>query len=185
MKLESPACAVSGMENLVADAPRHGKADSPASQSRHLHCVRLWLTSRQASALFPPRTITDSPALHPFHPALRDSDGRKLARQSKASCAPCSETKTGRQAARLRPASKAQAALTVSTASFRSRNCPSSLGRPSWSDTSPPDFALDWLIAPMHPSRRRPGAPFCRRRVTIVGHALPRLARETRRPRQR
>lgn len=86
--------------NLVANAPRFGKADSPASQRRHLHCVRLWLTSRQDVGPVPPahdweaELRPDSPALPtaPFrctNPLRRlhgtlslHSDGRKLSRQS-------------------------------------------------------------------------------------------------------
>ncbi len=108
------------MKNLVADAPRLGKADSPASQRRHLHCVRPWLTSRQASALFSRRTIgkpnfgltrqlctrsTPLPRSANSGGALsRRSVGRKLARQSKASCAP--PEKGSQTAARLRPANQ-------------------------------------------------------------------------------
>jgi hypothetical protein len=50
---------------------------NPASQSGHLRCVRLTLarlhrlTSRQASALFRPRPMTDLPALRPLHSTPR------------------------------------------------------------------------------------------------------------------
>ena len=76
----------------IGNAAIAAQNSSPASPSRHLRC--------QVSARFRPRTMTDSPALHPLHssrssPAFRRngigsmpglsllrSDGRKLARQS-------------------------------------------------------------------------------------------------------
>ncbi len=93
---------VASLLGIMASAAR-----TLASPSRHLH-------SCQVSARFRPRTMTDSPALHPLHsnrssPAFRHKihwlhawlplirfDGRKLARQSgNKSCAP--EDKNGRE----------------------------------------------------------------------------------------
>ena len=50
--------AVSGIETSSLRSSS-GKDSSPASPSRHLRC--------QVSARFRPRTMTDSPALHPLH----------------------------------------------------------------------------------------------------------------------
>ncbi len=52
--------------------------------------------------------------------------------------------------------------------SLHSRNWPTSLIKPNWSDTSPPGCVRGLLIAPMQPSRRSPRTPLCRRRVRMV-----------------
>ena len=52
-------------------APRQEKTAAPASPSRHLRC--------QVSARFRPRTMTDSPALHPLHSAAAIRKQRRSA----------------------------------------------------------------------------------------------------------
>ena len=61
---------------------------------------------------------------------------------------------------------------------LRSRNCPSSLIKPNWSDTSPSGCVRVCRARPIHPSRRSPRTTLCRRRVRFAGFALSRLCRE-------
>jgi hypothetical protein len=62
--------AVSGIETSSLRSSS-GKDSSPASPSRHLRC--------QVSARFRPRTMTDSPALHPLHSAAAIRKQRRSA----------------------------------------------------------------------------------------------------------
>jgi hypothetical protein len=115
-------------------------------------------TPCQASALFGPRTTTDSPALRPLHSlprsasptsrcALAHSDGRKLPRQAnhivralnlfQLSAFQFSDFSS--EVAWLRPAKTPALCRELSQLSLHyvSRNWPTSLRRPFESDTSP------------------------------------------------
>ena len=171
------------MTNLVADAPRSGKQTirlteptlTLRSPAAHFAKASARFACARCLTRLPPKAFGVVETVKSIVRARkeRQPDGR--------------ETSSGQNRNSSRVFARGQhnsnirehGQLPVAPLIFRSavRNWPSSLERPNWSDTSPPDFALDWLIAPMHPSRRRPGAPFCRRRVGKWQVALPPASR--------
>jgi hypothetical protein len=117
------ACALSGMKNLVADAPRSGKADDPAHRAdTYAAFARGSLRAKHRPCSARNRCRTRQ-LCRPLHPALRDSDGRKQSRPAQKRLRPRGrETSSGQSAiAHESPlAGKTPAAIAVSTASFHS-----------------------------------------------------------------